>query len=338
MWSLTEQSGSGQPIDLVTVAAHEIGHALGLGHSNVGCALMDAGYSGSHRYLGLDDINGIRLLYCSKSPIVRINNSCTGGTYTIRNVPTGVTVAWTSLSGLNLIPTAGSGTSFTWTGNAHIVDLTAQLTLPCGNIFTETMTLYVGPPLTTFTIDNFMPSTVTCYEPDAFYIFRANTYLGGGHVAYEWGYRPQGTTFETLVPATGPDATFIFSSTGTYEIFVRPVNSCGTGSESVRTITVESMCWGSMAKLNITTVPNPATNDLYVTVDNGVEDAKAKNTGPSEIEINLHDIYTGKIVKKWKFVNDQKRYHLNVGGVKKGQYILQIIRKNGKVSKHIILK
>lgn len=50
-------------IDLVTVATHEIGHALGLDHSSVPNALMFPSYRGDHRFLSDDDIMGIRIIY-----------------------------------------------------------------------------------------------------------------------------------------------------------------------------------------------------------------------------------------------------------------------------------
>jgi hypothetical protein len=50
-------------IDLVTVAAHEIGHALGLDHSQVRGSLMFPTYSGVQRFLDTDDIRGIQTLY-----------------------------------------------------------------------------------------------------------------------------------------------------------------------------------------------------------------------------------------------------------------------------------
>lgn len=62
-WTLSERPNNSQPMDLVTVVAHEFGHSLGLGHSQVENALMYPYYSGSHRYLAQDDIDGIQSIY-----------------------------------------------------------------------------------------------------------------------------------------------------------------------------------------------------------------------------------------------------------------------------------
>ncbi len=50
-------------VDLLTVAAHEIGHNLGLDHSIDPNALMYPSYSEPHRFLGQDDIAGVQSLY-----------------------------------------------------------------------------------------------------------------------------------------------------------------------------------------------------------------------------------------------------------------------------------
>jgi len=50
-------------IDFLTVAAHEFGHSIGLGHSRDRLALMFPSYSGAHRFLSQDDIAGCQSLY-----------------------------------------------------------------------------------------------------------------------------------------------------------------------------------------------------------------------------------------------------------------------------------
>lgn len=49
--------------DIRTVAIHEFGHALGMGHSTITSAVMYDYYTGTKQSLATDDINGIRSLY-----------------------------------------------------------------------------------------------------------------------------------------------------------------------------------------------------------------------------------------------------------------------------------
>lgn len=61
-WTINVPPGASQ-IDLTTVAIHEFGHALGLNHSPVAGAVMQAFYGGPRRVLHSDDISGITSIY-----------------------------------------------------------------------------------------------------------------------------------------------------------------------------------------------------------------------------------------------------------------------------------
>lgn len=63
----SDVSGNGQ-YDFFTVALHELGHSLGLGHSTVAGSVMQAVYAGARRSLTADDIAGIQAIYAVPVP------------------------------------------------------------------------------------------------------------------------------------------------------------------------------------------------------------------------------------------------------------------------------
>jgi hypothetical protein len=57
---------NGTAYDLMTVAIHEFGHALGMNHSTIVKACMYAAYGGSKQALNSDDISGIQSIYSTR--------------------------------------------------------------------------------------------------------------------------------------------------------------------------------------------------------------------------------------------------------------------------------
>lgn len=66
-WTNELRDNNDQPIDLFTVALHELGHCLGLRHSTVPESIMYPEYKSSKRELDQDDIDGIQSVYGARS-------------------------------------------------------------------------------------------------------------------------------------------------------------------------------------------------------------------------------------------------------------------------------
>jgi len=88
-WSV---NGSG--IDLETVALHEIGHLLGIAHSEVYGSIMYPTYNTIRRSLSVDDCQAIWDLYGYNFYILGNSHVCNSQVFTIKNLPNGANVTW----------------------------------------------------------------------------------------------------------------------------------------------------------------------------------------------------------------------------------------------------
>jgi len=101
----------GSTYDLFTVAVHEFGHALGLGHSTTYAAQMYPGYTGIKTDLNADDVNGIRNIYSNNNArtLDRYDRPSTNNTWATASNITGPLIKskkWAIIEDLDITTTS----------------------------------------------------------------------------------------------------------------------------------------------------------------------------------------------------------------------------------------
>ncbi len=103
----------GDPHDLESVALHELGHSLGLGHSDIQAAVMFGSYSGPRRALAQDDIDGIRSIYGPReNPVSGPVRICDVKNFSLADfdcLGEELDVTWQTSGNLTIVAGQGSG-------------------------------------------------------------------------------------------------------------------------------------------------------------------------------------------------------------------------------------
>lgn len=280
-----------------------------------------------------------RRKYYASTAITGTTTPLCSGTrvFSVKNI-TGATYSWSVSPGLT-IQSGGSTNAVTVAYDVPYSNAWAEveITTPCSNT-TATRRIYfdAGSPTVFYEINpNGMEN---CYQTNAYYYFNiAPNPEDVDITAHEWGYRPYGTTSETIVGnpnAYNTTATVIFPSTGLYEVFVRPKNSCGTGQESSAIVDVVSSCGGYF---RVATSPNPAGSNLNVVITDELNEVKALNAH-TDILIELQLLNTGTVHKQWTFKNTQNAFNLNLAGISKGWYIITVTKGKYRSSAKILVQ
>ena len=164
-WTDLARANGLPPIDLESVALHEIGHSLGLNHTTVANSVMLAIYNGSRRALGSDDIAGIRSIYGQNVEfILGQNNFSQSAAYTINEIlPQGYAIIWTSNSQCITLAPNGTGVTLTNTGFSGILTLTATINNGCG-VITFNRQIQVSLPNTIINGDDIVCNTSNLYS------------------------------------------------------------------------------------------------------------------------------------------------------------------------------
>lgn len=320
-WTLSTRSNNEQPIDIITVAAHEIGHALGLDHTTVNGSLMLADYTGSHRYLGNDDIGGIQSLYGTPgvNGVTGPNLVCTNATFTLNNSP--ANTSW-SVSPSNLVtPSSGNGATANVTkvsnGNAIITYTNGCSTL-------SSLSFHTGPysssdyPITG-------PGSASC-NSNVYYSIP--TLSGVTSINWVW---PSGWTY-----VAGQNTTNLSlrtnSSSGVVSVGVN--NTCGqSGSYATKYTSVTGFCGFSAFSV----YPNPVSSELTISfIDTTATDVVA-STGQefeSSYEVKIYNQYQELI---YSTRTSRRRLTISISNFPNGTYYLNVLNKEGILQRKIFV-
>jgi hypothetical protein len=263
------------------------------------------------------------LKYYVSTAITGSNAPLCSGTrlFSVRDI-TNAVYTWSVSPGIT-IQSGGNTHAVTVSYNAPYSNAWAEVEIstPCSaQPATRRIYFDAGSPTVFYEINPY--GMEDCYQANAYYYFSVVPNPGDDDIiAHEWGYRPYGTTNETIVGdpnVLNPVATIIFYSTGLYEVFVRPKNTCGTGQESATVVDVVSWCGGYF---KMSAMPNPAVSQITVSLSEVSKPVKALGAN-ADIKFEIYHFNSRSKQKQWLFKNNQETFNLNLQGLSKGFYVL----------------
>lgn len=244
-----------------------------------------------------------------------------------------------------ILPASG-GTSVTISVGTAIVDgfVGVVAVTPCGRTSLGTTSVFVGQPY----ID-WLNFTATNGKEGLFCsnmsgnIMDVYPHFGSGIVQYEARLQTlTGTTLQTVSNYySGGKDPFGYRSPGFYLVGVRIKNAtCGSQEWFDTELEYKECSTGGSGEpggFRVSATPNPSTNAFLVKTFEEKDEVRQLSSA-TDVKYILYDFYTGAIVKRWNYKNDQSVQTLQVQGIKPGPYVLQVVKGKYTSSKTVIIK
>lgn len=289
----------------------------------------------AHVYLNTANINWLTqeieiplpscVKICSPLSISGNNSFCTtSNSYTVNNLPAGAIVHWSVTPSGIATPNTPDATQTTITanssGNSGFITLTATITNACNQTSTVSKSIRVGNYSTSGIYIN-GPTTVSCGDIARYF---TTEYPG---VSYVWTY-PNSWDYITGQYTPGIGFRIPYYSAQSGDVSVTLYDVCGTNSQSVY---VQANCGGyyyySMS-------PNPASSTVTIAAKETTP--KGEKADKAITDINIYD-QLGNLKKHEKF-NKVKKATLNVSGLNKGVYFVEIVDGTDKERQQLLIQ
>ncbi len=259
---------------------------------------------------------------------------CTSQTYSFPNLPPGYSVSsWVANPASSVSISATGATATVTKVNPGIVTLYAVLMNSCGLSTTVSKVLNVGAPVT------IIPTIQVCDGGSR------NWFLSAGPVTNmtSWYWTVSSGSGITIYSPSSPST--LVGVTGGGSVQLTYTDICGISKSDGITVYNNGCTW-----LRIIPSPNPAKGKINVSIvsENQVSslvngqqytanivsgiDSKGKTI------ISLYEVNTKTLIKRWKYSESEtSSYSLDIAGLRKGIYAVQLDRNNlTTVSKIII--
>jgi len=293
----------------------------------------DMGASGFDNTYGYGRLNAFKAIQMALANVTISgpNQFCTTATYSVSNLPSGVTVTWSATpSSIVNISTSSNVATVTKIGNG-MVNLVATLNSTCGSVNLPAKQVSVGTysagdfPISGQT--NICSNTVSTYSVTAL----------PGATNYNWIIPPTALANGwSIVTGQGTPVLTVITGSITTTLKLKVSNSCGESIAPANLTVNINPCFSFVAS------PNPASNTLNVSQNNASSQLDANTTKVGDGRINkpfsvrLFD-QSSKVLKSLSSERGDD-ISINTSDIPNGTYFLHIFQNKEVIKKQIIIQ
>lgn len=302
---------------LTTVAAHELGHVLGVSHSNDVNALMYPDYSPLRASITLDDLRGIWDVYNVTPAISGPSIFCDGEviTYTLENVPFSMSVSWSASEKGSIVSTTGNTMRLTSKSASRPY---SNIDVKLSGTSLASKVVQIGRSVVT----KVNGSTKVGVGKAATYSFEADWYSSSiGNLV--WEVIPNTGVYSSIVNS---QLTATFNNPGNYTLRCYIETACGIGGTGYLGVTVG---------YNYAVLVNKDAKNIIVSEDVNNNSNDVSLYSDQNCSFEIFDLLKGALVLNGN-LSPIGNTTIDINSLTQGVYLLKLQLSDGTYESHKI--